>query len=162
MYRPSCPVMPVMSARFMSGRLRGKPARLAALRAPLRVELVEELCAPLLLVVLADRAGGGAQPVERPEEPLICRVPPPHVARAPPTGLAEPVEAPVVADPEARVRLDVVAGELPKAGPRIEEPGPARNHVRRGGSPKLRGEREGGLQRRPRRRPPGGQDPLRR
>src|SRR5260370_1030775 len=135
MYRPSCPVMPVMSARFMSGRLRGKPPRLAALRAPLRVELVEELCAPLLLVVLADRAGGGAQPVERPEEALICRGPPPHVARAPPTGLAEPVQAPVVADPEARVRLDVAAGELPEAGPRTAGPGPARHPDPQPGSP---------------------------
>src|SRR5260370_35151805 len=128
MYRPSCPVMPVMSARFMSGRLRGKPARLAALRAPLRVELVEELCAPLLLVVLADRAGGGAQPVERPEEALIGRVPPPHVARAAPTGLAEPVEAPVAADPEAGVRLDLLAGELPEAAPPTRDPGRARPH----------------------------------
>src|SRR6266480_852265 len=117
MYRPSCPVIPVMSARFMSWCLRGKAPRLAALRTPFRVQLAQELGAPLLLVVLADRGGGGAQPVERPEEALIGRVPPPHIARSPPTRLAQAVEAAVVADPEARVRLDVVAGELPGAGP---------------------------------------------
>src|SRR2546429_4962795 len=117
MYRPSCPVIPVMSARFMSGCLGGKARRLAALRTPFRVELAQELGAPLLLVVLADRGGGDAQPVQRPEEALIGRVSPPHVARSPPTRLAQAVEAAVVADPEARVRLDVVAGELPEAGP---------------------------------------------
>src|SRR5205823_8888575 len=106
-------------------------------RTPFRVELAQELGAPLLLVVLADRAGGGVEPVERPEEALIGRVAPSHVARPSPTRLAEPVEATVVADPEARVRLDVVAGELSEPGPRIEEPGPARHHVRDGGSPLL-------------------------
>src|SRR2546430_11024149 len=112
MYRPSCPVMPVISARFMSGCLRGKPPRLAALRTPFRVELAQELGAPLLLVVLADRGGGGAQPVERPEEALIGRVPPPHVARSPPPRLAQAVQAAVVADPEAPVRFDALAGKL--------------------------------------------------
>src|SRR5205823_13663363 len=150
MYRPSCPVMPVISARFMSGCLRGKAPRLAALLTPFRVELAQELGAPLLLVVLADRGGGDAQPVERPEEALIGRVRPPHVARSPPTRLAQAVEAAVVADPEARVRLDVVAGELPEAGPCIEEPGPARDDLRHGGSPVLGVEREGGVQRRQR------------
>src|SRR5438309_11551712 len=108
--------MPVISARFMSGCLRGKPPRLAALRTPFRVQLAQELGAPLLLVVLADRGGGDAQPVERPEEPLIGRVPPPHVARSPPARLAHAVEAAVVADPAARVRLDVLAGGLCAAG----------------------------------------------
>src|ERR1700730_3083162 len=139
-----------MSARFMWGCLRGKPPRLAALRAPFGVELAQELGASLLLVALADRGGGGAQPVERPEEALIGRVPPPDVARSPPTRLAQPVEAAVVPDSEARVCLDVVAGELSEAGPRIEEPGPTRDDLRHRGSTVVRVEREGGVQRRQR------------
>src|SRR5947207_52319 len=106
MYRPSCPVMPVISARFMSTCLRGKAPRLARLRAPFRVELVEELPGTLLLVSLADRGGGGAQPLQSAEEALVRRVTPPDVARPAPTRLAQPVETAVVADPEVRVRLD--------------------------------------------------------
>src|SRR4029453_16408099 len=119
MYRPSCPVIPVISARFMSTGLRRKAPRLARLPAPFRVELAEELGAALLLVVLTHGGGGGAQPFQRAEEALVGRVPPPHVARSAPTRLAQPVETAVVADAEVRIRLDVVAGELSEPGPRI-------------------------------------------
>ena len=98
------------------------------MRSQRRLELVEELGAAGLLVGLADRRRAAAQAVERAEEPAVGLVPPPHVARAPPARLPEPVEAAVVADPEARVGLDRVAGELAQAGPAVEEAGPPRDH----------------------------------
>src|SRR5262245_63746518 len=125
MYRPSCPVMPVMRARFMSMCLRRKASRLAAAAAPLGVELAEELRATLLLVVLADRGGAGAQAVQGAQETLVGRVTPPDVARAAPPGLAQPVEPAVVTHPEVGVRLDVVASQLPEPRPSVEEAGPA-------------------------------------
>src|SRR5262249_45174044 len=120
--------MPVMRTRFMWVSLRGKPSRLAV-RRPLRVELAEELDAALLLVAFADRAHRHAQPVEGAQEPLVRRMAPPDVARAAPARLAQPVEAPVVADAEVRVGLDVVAGELAEPGPRVEETERARHHL---------------------------------
>ena len=80
---------------------------------PVGFELVQELAAAGLLVGLADRRRRLTKAGERPEEPAVGLVPPPHVARATPPRLAEPVEAPVVAHPEVRVRLDVVAASRP-------------------------------------------------
>jgi len=114
--------------------------------APFGVELVEELRAALLLIVLTDGGGRGAQPVQRAEKALVGRVPPPHVARSAPTRLAQPVETAVVADPEVRVRLDVVAGKLSESGPRVEEPGPARDDVRHRRSPILGVDRQRGVE----------------
>src|SRR5205823_8741099 len=92
-----------------------------------RVELTEEVGAPLLLVGLADGARGPAQPVEGAQEAAVALVPPPHVARSSPARLAQAVEAPVVADAVARVGLDVVPGQVTEAGPPLEEPGPPRH-----------------------------------
>ena len=70
-----------------------------------------------------------------------------HVARAPPAGLAEGVEAPVVTDPEAGVGLDVVPGMLAEAGPPVEEPGEAGHHGGHRLPPGLAVERQRRLQR---------------
>src|SRR5207247_2522180 len=95
---------------------------------PGRVELVEELGAAGLLVGLADATGLAPEAVEGPEEPEVLGVGGPHVAGAPPAGLAQGVEPPVVADPEGGVALDVVAGVLAEPGPAVEEPGEAGDH----------------------------------
>ena len=108
------------------------------------------------LVGLADaRRRPRRRPASARRNPRLVSWSPPHVARAAPAGLAQPVEAAVVADPEARVRLDVVAGELAEPGPAVEEPGPARDdggdrvaaRVRSGAASaaRERGERVGGL-----------------
>src|SRR6266511_15279 len=107
----------------------GKLPRLVASPIPIGVELVEELVAPLRLVDLADRGGGGTQPVERTQEPAVRRVTPPDIPGPAPTRLSQRVEAAVVADPEAGVRLDVVTRQLAEPGPRVEEAGPARHHL---------------------------------
>src|SRR5258705_8085616 len=96
MYRPSWPVIPVTSARFMQRSLRGEPSRLAVLPAPVRVQLAEEFGAPLLLVVLADGGGSTAQAIERAQEALIGRLVPSHIAGPAPSRLAEPIEPAVV------------------------------------------------------------------
>src|SRR5450759_511335 len=121
MCRPSWPVIPVMSAR------RTTPTLLVGLRGdpiPVRLELVEEREAPVGLVGLADRGGDPAEPGEGPEEPPVGRVHPPDVARPAPAGPPEPVEAPVVADPIAGVRLDVVVCRVAEASPSVQERGP--------------------------------------
>src|SRR3954468_23759666 len=125
--------MPVISARFMrtlstlsGSRLvpgpRNRSAGLSlALPRPGRVQLEQELRTAGLLVGLADRRGGGAQAVERPQEPPVGLVLEAHVPAAAPAGLAQLVEPAVVADTEARVRVDRVLGELAEAGPAVEE-----------------------------------------
>src|SRR4051812_8411929 len=101
--------MPVINARFMAATSsRGEPRTLVGPAVPIRVELVDELVAPLRLVGLADRLGRAAQTFERAQEAAVLLVLPADVAGAAPTGLAETVEATVVADAETRVRLDVV------------------------------------------------------
>src|SRR5438034_3426432 len=134
--------MPVISARLTLLLPRRKPSakcpKLAAARCvaamPVGVELAQELAAAGLFVGLADGRGGLAQSLERPQEAAIRLVPPAHVAAAPPTGLPEPVEAPVVADPVARIRLDVVTGELAEPRPCLEGGRPAFDDVgHRGG-----------------------------
>ena len=77
----------------------------------------EELGAALGLVGLADAVGLATQAVEGPEEAGVLGMGPPDVARPPPTVGPESVEAPVIADPERGIGLDVVAGQLPEPGP---------------------------------------------
>ena len=89
---------------------------------------MEELVAAGFLVAFTDRGGTGAQAVERAEEPPVGGVLEAHVPRAPPPRLPQPVEAPVVPDPEAGVCLHRVARELTEPGPAVEEPGPIRDH----------------------------------
>ena len=129
------------------------PASVRSMPVPRRLELVEELVAAGLLVGLADGRRTRAQPVERAEEAPVGLVLPPHVARAPPAGLAQPVEAAVVADPEVRVRLDRVAGELDRGGPSRRGTGatarpPAATASRRAGSAAARAPRRGARARR--------------
>src|SRR3954465_10261813 len=97
-----------MSARFMSTLSRSLSGSRLAVVAPLsgRVELVEELGAAGLFVDLADGFGAGPEAVQRPGETPVRLGRPSHVAAAPPSGLAQLVETPVVADPEVRVRGD--------------------------------------------------------
>src|SRR5438309_3732834 len=47
---------------------------------PVWIELVQELVAPIGLVDLADAVGHGPQSIERPQEPAVGRVAPPHVS----------------------------------------------------------------------------------
>src|SRR5680860_90341 len=119
--------MPVMSARFI-------PGTLPVASIPARLELVQELGAALLLVGLVDGGRRTAQAVEGAQEAAVGLVAPAHVAGASPARLAQAVEAAVVADAEARVPLDVVAGELAEACPPVEEAGPARDHRRHRGA----------------------------
>src|SRR3954452_7518052 len=114
--------MPVTSARFTQVKLLRTPV-------PAGVQLVEEFVAALGLVDLADGLGRRTQPFERAQESPIGLVVPAHVAGAAPSRLPEAIEAAVVADAEVRVRLDVVARELPEARPRVEEARPTRTHV---------------------------------
>ena len=114
--------MPVMSARF-------KPATLLGSAVPAGVQLVQELVAPLRLVDLADGLRRRPQTFERAQEAAVGLVVPPDVSRSAPARLAQAVEAAVIADAEVRVRLDVVARELPEPRPRVEELRPARTHV---------------------------------
>src|ERR1700716_1646162 len=81
-------------------------------RGPSGVELAEELRAALLLVRLAQGRGGLAQSVERPEKAPVGLFRPAHVARAPPPGGPERVQAPVIPHAEAGVGLHVVPGQL--------------------------------------------------
>src|SRR5438552_7531418 len=94
---------------------------------PRRFELEQELRAPLFLVTFADASCQPAEPVERAQEAAVLVVRPAHVARTPPTRLAETIEASVVGDAEVGVRLDVVACELAEARPGVEVPGPTRD-----------------------------------
>src|SRR5690242_17251812 len=108
--------MPVINARFIAATSsRGERMTLVGPAVPVGFELVEELVAPLRFVGLADRLGRRAQPVERAQEAAVLLVAPADVARTAPAGLAQLVEPAVVADAEARVRLDVVARELAEA-----------------------------------------------
>ena len=84
--------------------------------------------AALLLVVLADGAGRGAQCLEGAQEPTVGLFTPAHIARAPPARRAQGVEAPVIADPGERVALDLVVAQLGQGRPRVEAAGPARRH----------------------------------
>src|SRR5690606_27017958 len=84
---------------------------------PVGVELAEEQGAALGFVGLADGLGRRAQAVERAQEPAILLVAPADVAGSPPPARPQAVEAPVVADPEVRVALDVVASERAEPGP---------------------------------------------
>src|ERR687896_712649 len=102
--------MPVMSARFIRETL-------PVTSIPGGFELVEELTTALLLVGLADGGGGATQSVERAQEAAVRLVGPAHIARTAPSRLAQPVEAAVVTDAEARVSLHVVAGKRTQAGP---------------------------------------------
>src|SRR5690606_39261511 len=105
----------------------------------IRVELVEEVRAALLLVGLADRGRRGPQALERAEEPPVGLVGPAHVPAPPPARAAQGVEPPVVADARVRVALDVVAPQLRQPGPRVEEPWPAGDDPCDGGPPLLLG-----------------------
>src|SRR5690606_5687388 len=69
-----------------------------------------------------------AQAVERAQEPAILLVAPADVAGSPPPARPQAVEAPVVADPEVRVALDVVASERAEPGPGVEERRPPGDH----------------------------------
>src|SRR4051812_25167053 len=125
--------MPVISARFMrtlstlsGSRLVPGPrnrsaGRSLALPGPGRVQLEQELRTAGFLVGLADRRGGGAQAVERPQEAPVGLVLPADVSAAAPAGLTELVESTVVPDPEACVRVDRVLRELTEPGPPVEE-----------------------------------------
>jgi len=97
---------------------------------PRGIELTEERLAPLLLIDLADRRRGTGETGEGPQEAPVLLVGPPHVARAAPPVLAQPVEPSVVAHAEARVRLDVVASQLAEVRPGVEESRPSRDHTR--------------------------------
>src|SRR5436309_11846702 len=82
---------------------RGRRHRGSALRralAPARVELVEEVPAPLGLVGLADGPSDTGQARQAAEEPAVRLVAGTHVARGPPAGAAASVEAAVVPDAE--------------------------------------------------------------
>src|SRR5579875_297775 len=87
---------------------------------PVRVELVEEVLAPGRLLRLADPGGGGAQGVERSEEPAVARLRPAHPAGPPPPVGPELVESAVVADPGVGVRLDRVGRDLGEEGPGVD------------------------------------------
>src|SRR4051812_19195835 len=89
-----------------------------------RVELGEELGAPLGLVPLADAAGGPTQPLQAAQEAPVGLVGPPHVAAPSPAAGPQPVEAGVVGARVAGVGLDVVRGGIAQPRPAVEEPGP--------------------------------------
>src|SRR5205085_8429916 len=91
---------------------------------PLRVELAEELGAAFGFVGLADGLGHTPQAVEGAQEAAVGLVPPADVARPPPPGLAQAVEAAMVADAEVGVGLDVVPAELAQLRPGLERPRP--------------------------------------
>ena len=97
-----------------------------------RVELCQEVPAALLLVDLSDLRRHGSQPGEGPQEPPVGGVRPPHVAAAPPTRGAEPVQPAVVADAVVGVGLDVVTAPVTELGPRLQAPGVRRHHVGNG------------------------------
>ena len=120
-WRPSCPVIPVISARFMRSPSGASWYRNSAQRGG--------------FVGFADRFGRTAQPVERAQEPAIRLVLPAYIAAAPPTGLPQAVQPAVVADAVVRVALDVVAPERAELRPRVEEARPARAHGRDGVAP---------------------------
>ena len=86
-------------------------------RGPRRVELPEEVGAPLGLVVLADLGGRALQPGQGPEEPAVARVLPPHVAAAPPPVGAQRVEAAVVAHPVGGVAARSRRGRRRRGAP---------------------------------------------
>src|SRR3954462_2240165 len=92
---------------------------------PVGGELAGELGAAFGFVVFADGGGGAAQAVEGAQEAAVGLVAPADITGAPPTRLAQSVEAAVVADAEVGVGLDVVARHLAEEGPRFERPGPA-------------------------------------
>ena len=80
------------------------------------------------LAALADRTGGSAQTIERAQEAAVLLVCPAHVAGPAPTVGPQPVEPTVVPGAERGVRLDVVARQLAKTRPRVEEAGPSRDN----------------------------------
>ena len=86
----------------------------------LGVELVQEEGAPLLLVRLADCPGALPQSLEGAEETPVRLVAPTHIARAPPSGRPQSVEAAVIPDAGIGIRLDIVAGEFGERRPRLE------------------------------------------
>jgi probable phosphomutase (TIGR03848 family) len=102
---------------------------LLATRRVFGVELAEEFRAALRLVRLADRVRRRAQSIERTQEAAVRLVTPAHITRPAPTRLAQTIEAPVVADAEVGIRLDVVASESSQLRPRVEKAGPTRADV---------------------------------
>src|SRR5207245_11338360 len=88
---------------------------------PVGVELAQEQGAALLLVDLADGRGRPAQGIKGTEEATVRLVPPPHIARTPPAGAPQGVQAPVVADPGIGVGLDLVPGQQRELGPGLQE-----------------------------------------
>src|SRR4051794_20105058 len=122
--------MPVIKARFIRIPDASSNAQtLVGLAVPIRVELDDELVASCGLVGLADRFGRRSQSLERAQEATVLLVAEAHVARTTPSRLSQTVEAAVVADAEARVRLDVVACKLAEPSPGVEETGPARDDI---------------------------------
>src|SRR5439155_20715774 len=108
----------------LSGAESQRSGGSATRRRPVGVELTEEESAALLLVAFADGGGRGTEAVEGAEEAAVGLVTPADITRPPPPGLAQAVQAPVVADPEAGVGLDVVARQLAQAGPGEQRSGP--------------------------------------
>ena len=84
------------------------------------VELSEERRATLCLVVLADGRGHLLQPAQRPQETVVGRLRPPHVAEPRQPLARECVEAAVVPDPIRGVALDRVASDIAECRPGVE------------------------------------------
>ena len=80
----------------------------------------------MLLVDLADLGGRDLQTVERPEEPSIGLVAPPHETGTTPARGPERVEPPVVTNAGIGVPLDRVACEVRQIGPSLQAPRIAR------------------------------------
>ena len=99
-------------------------------RSPRRIELLQELCTTLGLVVFADFACHLSEAAKRTKKAMVRRLGPPHVARTPPSARPQRVEPPVVADAVCRIALDRVASEIAEFGPAGEEPRGRCDHQR--------------------------------
>src|SRR5437764_8718258 len=128
---------------------RGRRHRGSALRralAPARVELVEEVPAPLGLVGLADGPSDTGQARQAAEEPAVRLVAGTHVARAPPAGAPQRVEPAVVPDAKVGIGLGVVPGQIAERRPRVEVPGEGGSDLGHRGPPLIAPDLERGLE----------------
>jgi histidine triad (HIT) family protein len=94
----------------------------------IRVELAQELRAPLGLIGLSDRGRLASQSLKRPQEPSIALVLPTDIPRAPPPRVPQGVQPAVVSDAVIGVGLDRIGRHVTQRHPGIDHFGERRRY----------------------------------